>query len=311
MSTSNVNAPGFTNPTKPSPTSNTKPNRLPAPTLFVGPPSRNASQISVSRQGADPTSKSKRPDLTRQRSTRTRGYTADGAPTGGADGAADSSSVKNVPILEKPSEKSIDAKWREMQSTLNEVELTAQSSTHVFGESHAKALDELRNAQVALAKAWGRGNENNDVAAAMQDDMDDLNVSRFKSADDMAAERERQHNTRPRADTQASGSTVLSDESGVSQDSARSGRSQLEDETAMDIKLAGERRAANEAYFKKVDQGVKEVVERLEKVAEAMRGVEGESRSLWSQSDTTGSGSSGRVEAEGRKRSIDAVSAGG
>ena len=61
------------------------------------------------------------------------------------------------------------------------------------------------------------------------------------------------------------------------------GRSQLEDETAQDIKLAGERRAANEAYFKKVDQGVKEVVEKLEKVAEAMRDVEGESRSLWSQ----------------------------
>ena len=42
---------------------------------------------------------------------------------------------------------------------------------------------------------------------------------------------------------------------------------------------------APEAYFKKVDQGVKEVVEKLEKVAEAMRGVEGESRSLWSNSD--------------------------
>ena len=81
------------------------------------------------------------------------------------------------------------------------------------------------------------------------------------------------------------GGQVLSDESVLSESSAHSGRSQLEDETAQDIKLASERRAANEAYFKRVDAGVKEVVEKLERVAEAMRDVEGESRSLWSNSD--------------------------
>ena len=281
MSSNNV--PGITSPTKPSATTNTKSNRLPAPTLFVGPPSRNASQLSVSRQAPETNLKAGRPGLNRQKSGRARGYTADGA----ADGAADAPS-KDLPTLQKPSEKSIDAKWREMQSTLNEVELTAQSSTHVFGDSHTKALDELRKAQVALAKAWGRGNEEN-VAAAMQDSTD-ANISRFTGAEDLASERERQgrsNTTRNRADTTGSASTVLSDESQVSESSARSARSHLEDETAQDIKLAGERRAANEAYFKKVDQGVKEVVEKLEVVAEAMRGVEGESRSLWSNSDST------------------------
>jgi hypothetical protein len=188
---------------------------------------------------------------------------------------------KELPTLQKPSDKSIDAKWREMQSTLNEVELTAQSSTHVFGESHAKALDDLRQAQIALAKAWGRGNENQTTNG--DDIVAELNVNKFKGAEDMALDRER--TGRKRADTEASASTVLSDESQFSESSVRSGRSQLEDETAQDIKLAGERRAANEAYFKKVDQGVKEVVEKLEKVAEAMRGVESESRSLWSNSD--------------------------
>ncbi|KAK3701684.1 hypothetical protein LTR37_015336 [Vermiconidia calcicola] len=249
--------PGITSPTKQTPTTNTKLNRLPAPTLFVGPPSRNASQLSVSRTATD-----------------------------GADGAADNgnrTSTEN-PMLRKPSEKSVDAKWREMQSTLNEVELTAQSSTHVFGESHARALDDLRNAQIALAKAWGRGNETQ--ATATDNDTAELNVNRFKGAEDLDTERRKAApGGRRRGGTETSASTVLSDDSQMTEESIRSGKSHLEDETAQDIKLASERRAANEAYFKKVDSGVKEVVEKLEKVAEAMRGVEGESRSLWSNSD--------------------------
>lgn len=269
-----------------SPTSNVKPNRLPAPTLFVGPPSRNASQLSVSRLPPESGGlKPARNPLVRQASTRSRRPNPDAEESSPKDG-------RELPKIRKPSDKSIDARWREMQSTLNEVELTAQSSTHVFGESHAKALDDLRDAQIALARAWGRGNE--DKATASQDEPTDLTIDRFKGAHDLATER-RQTAGRRRADTEASMSTVLSDESGISESSARSGRSHLEDETAQDIRLASERRAANEAYFKKVDQGVKEVVERLERVAEAMRGVEGESRNLWSESGSSGSTGLGRV----------------
>ena len=280
MSSNNV--PGITSPTTKSPTTNTKPSRLPAPTLFVGPPSRNASQLSVSRTAVDSNLKSGRPGVNRQKSARSRAFNPDGdAPDGSGNGA-----IKDLPTLKKPSDKSIDAKWREMQSTLNEVELTAQSSTHVFGESHAKALDDLRNAQIALAKAWGRGNE----AQSMPEDGDiaALNINKFKGTEELALDRQR--TGRDRAGTDASASTVLSDESQLTDGSVPSGKSQLEDETAQDIKLASERRAANEAYFKKVDQGVKEVVEKLEKVAEAMRGVEGESRSLWSNSDSSTTG---------------------
>ena len=187
--------------------------------------------------------------------------------------------------MKKESDKAIDAKWREMQSTLNEVELTAQSSTHVFGESHAAALDELRRAQVELARAWGRGND--DQANATDGQGAEMNINRFGGADNLAGDRLKM--SRNRADTGASASTTLSDESLASDASprskARSGKSQLEDETAEDIRLASERRAANEAYFKKVDKGVKDVVAKLEVVAEAMRGVEGESRSLWSNSE--------------------------
>ncbi|KAF2172429.1 hypothetical protein M409DRAFT_63118 [Zasmidium cellare ATCC 36951] len=275
------NASTLTSNNKPSPTANTKPNRLPAPTLFVGPPSRNASQLSIARTAThDSTLNKTRDTLNRQKSALSRPYHPD-AETNTGDGDAPNPS-SNLPPLKKASEKAVEAKWKEMQSTLNEVELTAQSSTHVFGESHAAALDDLRRAQVELARAWGRGNERQADAA---EDLE-LNINRFKGAEDIALDRSSAHSRRQRADTAASTSTALSDEStSVRSDvTSRSGRSQLEDETAADIKLASERRAANEAYFKKVDSGVKDVVAKLAVVAEAMRGVEGESRSLWSSS---------------------------
>lgn len=278
MSTHTV--PGVTSPTKPSPTTTSKPNRLPAPSLFVGPPSRNASQLSIVRVGPDHNNKSGRPGLSRDKSTRGRD----------ADGSNDHN--RELPTLRRPSEKSVDAKWREMQSTLNEVELTAQNSTHVFGESHAAALDDLRNAQIALARAWGRGHETQ--ATSFPTDPGETNNDRFEEADRLASERRTAH--RRRADTATSASTVLSDESQLTEDSGHSVRTgQMEDDTQEDIRRAGERREANEAYFKKVEAGVKEVVSKLESVAEAMRMVEAESRSLWSSSG----GSMGSEEGKG------------
>jgi hypothetical protein len=190
-----------------------------------------------------------------------------------------------------------------MQATLNEVELTAQSSTHVFGEAHAAALDTLRQAQVELARAWGRGSEERPASSSTGQDGTGggVDIHRFKGADDLAFDRA--NAGRKRGDTNAStASTALSDESGLSESGTRNGKTQLEDETAQDVKLASERRAANEAYFKKVDGGVKDVVAKLEKVAEAMRGVEGESRSLWSSDRSSMSSESREVgKSEGVK----------
>ena len=272
-------------PAKPSPTSNTKPSRLPAPSLFVGPPSRNTSQLSVSRQLTPDvaTGKNNRDPVTRQRSafSSTEATVEETHPHKDADTR-----------LRKDSEKETEARWREMQTTLNEVELTAQSSTHVFGASHARALDELRDAQVALAWAWGRGNEESGLLNSVSLDN---TISQFS----MDGERRQSateesggpRKTRQRADTQASMSTVLSDESVRSEDTAKESRAQMEDETAEDIRRASESRGKNEEYFRMVEKSVGDVVSKLDIVAEAMKGVEAESRSLWSGSSMTASSS--------------------
>lgn len=287
-----------------------KPHRLPAPALFVGPPSRNASALSVGRLTAD-----QRPGLNRKSTARSRIHNSE------TDGAAEEPSQNNdrtrneTFTFQKPSQYATQAKWREMQSVLNEVDLMAQSSTHVFGAEHARALDELRDAQVALAKAWGRGSEGDhkDAGAAASNAgnaaaVGEMNVARFAAAADGATTSSPQRLQRQRAETVGSASTGLSDGSGPSDGGSEPRGGQLEDETAQDIKLAGERRAANEAYFRKVDEGVKEVVERLASVAQAMRGVEAESRSLWSSSQSE---RSQRSEDTARRASEDTTNAAG
>ena len=55
----------------------------------------------------------------------------------------------------------------------------------------------------------------------------------------------------------------------------------LEQETEKDILHARRRREANDRYFSRIDQGVRDVVARLEEVAVAMRAVEQETRDVW------------------------------
>ena len=57
----------------------------------------------------------------------------------------------------------------------------------------------------------------------------------------------------------------------------------LETETEKDIEMSRKRREANDRYFEKVNKGVLEVVNRLEEVAKAMKGVESESKEIWGQ----------------------------
>lgn len=246
----------------------------------MGPPSRNASNLSISRQQAAEASLGiKRDPVNRQKSALSRSRNvSDNQQVDDDNNSPQTQSSHNTaqPGVKKASERDVESKWREMQNTLNEVELTAQSSTHVFGESHARALDDLRKAQVELARAWGRGNQD-ERDPTVAEDIDNNLSDRFQGADDLARDRNHVHKTgRQRGDTNTSTSTALSDESLRSDVTSKSGRSQLEDETKQDIKLASERRAANEAYFKKVDGGVREVVKKLEIVAEAMRAMEGE-----------------------------------
>lgn len=135
-----------------------------------------------------------------------------------------------------------------MQATLAEVELSAFSSTHVFGSAHSAALEELREAQIALAKAWGRGEA---------DEEEPLEESEEKN--EKAKE-------------------------GVGKKDGDAVDGESEDEG--DIVEARRRREANEKFFNRVGEGVVDVVGKLEVVSQAMAKVERESREIWSGSDS-------------------------
>ncbi|KAL8694724.1 MAG: hypothetical protein Q9218_000650 [Villophora microphyllina] len=134
--------------------SSAHPQRAPPPALFLGPPSRNASNISLPAVGPQSSSSTNpRDPLLRTRSIRA----PDAAPAlGKTRQQAQSSSQAEGDRA--------DALWAEMQATLADVELSAFSSTHVFGAAHSVALDELREAQMQLAQAWGRSGTEDDKA---------------------------------------------------------------------------------------------------------------------------------------------------
>jgi hypothetical protein len=169
-----------------------------------------------------------------------------------------------------------DALWTEMQSTLAEVELSAVNGNHVFGVEHANALEELRTAQLALAQAWARSEADEVIENQTQDgrkSTDSGRVSTFGAAE------------RAGPAGVGAGPTLLGkDAAGTGVGKGKEGAKSLEEETEDDIALARRRREANDRYFSRVNGGVLDVVGRLEEVAERMRRVEMESRSIWSES---------------------------
>lgn len=123
----------------------------------------------------------------------------------------------------------------------------------MFGAAHAKALEDLRVAQIGLAQAWGRG------AAADGD--------KGEGSGD-------------------GGKGKGKGEGGAEKEEARD-----EDGDEEGVLGASRRREANERFFGKVREGVKDVVGRLDAVADAMAKVEMESRDIWTASETGTSGS--------------------
>jgi hypothetical protein len=107
-----------------------------------------------------------------------------------------------------------EALWSQMQSALLEVE--SSHSALFFVPAHARALEELRAAQMALAQAW-----------------------------------------------------MISD-SAEGPEGGGGG--------------ADKKAAAADAHFQRVADGVRDVSEKLERVAEATRQVEVESRGIWEES---------------------------
>ncbi|KAI2631749.1 hypothetical protein GGS21DRAFT_522924 [Xylaria nigripes] len=166
-----------------------------------------------------------------------------------------------------------DALWAEMQATLEEAELSASGGTRVFGPDHDRKLAELRVAQIALAQAWGRS-----------------------AADDAVTGGSIPPETEVRNLRGTLGDIGDASKSTVGTGSAHPGNSsldgdklcaKLEEETERDILLARNRREANDRYFSKVDQGVRDVVAKLEEVAIAMRAVEQETRGIWGGEEAT------------------------
>lgn len=233
--------------------------RFPPPALFQGPPSHNASNVSLSIPPTNPTlttpSGSQPQPLHRTRSP--------------GDKEGDNRSLLSPFISPRPSKNDVDrsdAIWQEMQSALSEVELSAVTSEHVFGEKHAEALEDLRMKQLNLAKAWARSEADDEVVDSSRNTADGESAQRQGSAEATTTK-----------DTVAGDPAPARD---------RVSHRTLDEETEKDIILARKRRDANDRYFDRVNQGVLDVVAKLEEVSQAMRTVEHESKDIWSDSDS-------------------------
>lgn len=269
-----------------SPKTKAKQLREPPPSLFLGPPSQNASHVSLPGVAAVPPPPNPsslnpaRAPLIRQRSQRLA------QRDGNADVPTASTLPPPRPALPRQQQESegkkqadrTDALWAEMQGTLEEVELSAVNGTHVFGPEHSRALEGLRTAQIELAHAWARSEADDSVEIA---DKESKGLSGGKLA--LGSE------GRSALDTM--GSTVQSGSgrpgsSGAAFSAADRIGLELEKDTEADIFLARKRREANDKYFQRVNEGVLDVVAKLEEVATAMKAVEQESRDIWGDSES-------------------------
>jgi hypothetical protein len=290
--------------------------RLPAPALFVGPPSLNASNVSLTRANTD-TSQSSRavpssaipgpssPSLTqtplsrsntglsrrdtnlsRQNTNLSRQNTRDPlsrqntnistqqrpdglqvpddntqATTGGVGLGLANTTIDEEVKRQRPRRGTavLDAHWAALQSTLSDIELSAASSAHVFNSNHAKALEDLRAAQVELARAWG------------QTDAED--VSTLPSASDSKTNKEQA----AKKDEDKRHSNHNKEQEKQAEQNER----KLSTATTLDLTSAARRREASDKYFAAVKEGVADVVRKLDGVADAMREVEMQSRDIW------------------------------
>jgi hypothetical protein len=153
----------------------------------------------------------------------------------------------------------LDAHWAALQSTLSDIELSAASSAHVFNSNHAKALEDLRAAQVELARAWG------------QTDAED--VSTLPSASDSKTNKEQA----AKKDEDKRHSNHNKEQEKQAEQNER----KLSTATTLDLTSAARRREASDKYFAAVKEGVADVVRKLDGVADAMREVEMQSRDIW------------------------------
>ncbi|KAF4983227.1 hypothetical protein FZEAL_1312 [Fusarium zealandicum] len=178
-----------------------------------------------------------------------------------------------------------DLLWSEMQATLEDVELSASGGTHVFGPDHDRKLADLRDAQIALAQAWARSEADDVIETAQLDHAASVAGSEVRNLKGTLGDASKSgpEGTEGAKSTVGSSSVPRPNSSGTGVESLGA---KLEEETEGDILLARKRREANDRYFQRVNQGVIDVVTRLEDVAVAMRAVEQESKEVWSENDS-------------------------
>jgi hypothetical protein len=209
--------------------------------------------------------------------------TIDGQPDSGVATPLPRAGRRQDSEVKKQAERT-DALWAEMQATLEEVELSATNGAHVFGPDHGRALEGLRAAQIQLAQAWARSEADDAVESSVDKESKALGS---KIGGIVLGSEGRGDNP----DTEGVGSTAPSGGSGVA--AAEKMGNKMAEETESDILLARKRREANDRYFKRVNDGVLDVVAKLEEVASAMRVVEQESRDIWGESGSTTASLSG------------------
>ncbi|KAG9615948.1 hypothetical protein KCV04_g16032, partial [Aureobasidium melanogenum] len=296
--------------------------RLPAPSLFVGPPSHNASNASLTRANTDTSQNSRtvpssaipgpsspslnstplsrsntaasrqNANLSRQNTNLSRqntrdaisrqntnisqqrpdglqvpedNATAEKGAAGGGVGLANTTIDEEVK-RQRPRRGTavLDAHWAALQSTLSDIELSAGSSAHVFGTGHAKALEELRAAQVELARAWGQTDSEDTSTLPSKETKSPDTAQRNNSKDTTTKETQDRHQSNKEQEKQA-----------------EQNERKLSTATTLDLTSAARRREASDKYFAAVKEGVAEVVRKLDSVADAMREVEMQSRDIW------------------------------
>ncbi|OAQ73373.1 hypothetical protein VFPPC_01094 [Pochonia chlamydosporia 170] len=175
-----------------------------------------------------------------------------------------------------------DALWAEMQATLEEVELSASGGTHVFGPGHDQKLSELRSAQISLAQAWARSEADESLGLSFGDKESPSTGGEVRNLRGVFVEPPKSSGTdgtdHARGVNEASGEVSDNRNENTSPLS-----SQAAGEPEMDIVLGRKRREANDKYFQRVNDGVIDVVAKLEEVAVAMRAVEQESQDVWNE----------------------------
>lgn len=224
------------------------------------------------------------------RSSRNPGQaaTASRRPAGGSGSGALGAGGLNLPPIQTTRRESTratdrtDALWAEMQATLEEVELSASGGTRVFGPDHDRKLAELRAAQIALAQAWARS----EADEAMETSAVPGSASEYGAGADSKTDGTANVGSAAGTGGAARSAGAASMRRGsVGVGGERLGQ-KLEEETENDIKYARRRREANDRYFQRVNQGVLDVVAKLDNVATAMRAVEQESKDVWGETDS-------------------------